>query len=63
MSKSEVKAIIDAMTETVAFVMRTGISIRQGIANSAVDEARVNALLNAHEEKIKSIIDSLPDDK
>lgn len=62
MSKAETTAIIDAIRESVSFLMTNGISIRQGISSSTQDAAHVAALLTGYSSDIDAIIANIPDD-
>lgn len=63
MNKAEATAIINAIRESVDFLMRNGISIRQGITNSTADAAHVEGLLTAYSANIDAIIADIPDDE
>ena len=62
MSKAETTAIIDAIRESVGFLMTNGMSIRQGISNSTQDAAHVASLLSGYSSDIDTIIANIPDD-
>lgn len=62
MSKAETTAIIDAIRESVGFLMTNGMSIRQGISNSTQDAAHVSSLLAGYSSDIDAIIANIPDD-
>lgn len=62
MSKAETTAIIDAIRESVSFLMTNGMSIRQGISNSTQDAAHVSSLLAGYSSDIDAIIANIPDD-
>lgn len=63
MSKAEASAIINTIRESVDFLMRNGISIRQGISNSTADATHVDSLLTAYSSGIDAIIADIPDDE
>ena len=62
MSKAEATAIINTIRESVDFLMRNGVSIRQGISNSTADAAHVDGLLTTYSAGIDAIIADIPDD-
>lgn len=62
MSKAETTAIINAIRESVSFLMANGMSIRQGISNSTQDAAHVSSLLAGYSSDIDTIIENIPDD-
>lgn len=63
MSKAETTAIINAIRESVSFLMTNGMSIRQGISNSTQDAAHVTSLLAGYSSDIDAIIANIPDDE
>lgn len=62
MSKAEATAIIYAIRDSVDFLMRNGISIRQGISNSTADAAHVDGLLTTYAADIEALVGDIPDD-
>ena len=63
MNKAEATAIINAIRESISFLMTNGISIRQNISSPAADATRVEGLLTAYSANIAAIIADIPDDE
>lgn len=63
MNKAEATAIINAIRESISFLMTNGISIRQNISSPAADATRVEGLLTAYSANIDAIIADIPDDE
>ena len=62
MTKDQCTAIINAIKESVDFIMTTGIAQRTKVSDPANDATYVNSLVTGYDTAIQAIITNIPDD-
>lgn len=62
MTKDQCTAIINAIKESVDFIMTNGVSQRERVSDLNNDAAYVNSLVTSYDTVIQTIITNIPDD-